>query len=599
MKKMITILLLIAVACAVLAFPAMADQTPQMTITASESTLHRGDTVTITVSISETPGCSAVGLGMVYDEAVFEMVENSYELLVSNTSRDSFGYNNNAKGYVALIMMAGNQTVKGDLFRFSLKVKDDVLPNQEVKISGTPNLRVNNAVANCEVVDADLTIACNHEYGPWTEADGESHVHTCSICGHEWFEQHDWSDGEVQVQPDCTTEGSLLQTCNDCNATRTETMDSLGHDPADAVEENRKEATCEEDGSYELVVYCKRCKVELSREQKTISAAGHKYDHDCDTTCNVCAAERSTIHKYDTKYSSDGQNHWYACKVCGDHGAEEAHTPGAAATEWDPQVCTKCGYVLQEALGHTHEYGETYVYDDNTHWLICDGCSEKGSEGEHEFDNDCDEDCNVCGYSRQVEHDYSKRLSFNEEGHWYGCNICGDVLELIPHNPGPEATETEDQTCQDCGYVIVPAGSHEHSPTGDWLSNEEGHWHECACGEKLDSGKHLWGSGSVDSETNTVIYRCSVCGYPRVESNGAPNQPTDPETPSEPGEEPTDPEEPTEKPTQPGNNPNDNQQKISPWIYVIAAVALLIFGGVLFILIGILSSRKQSGRFSR
>ena len=173
MKKMITILLLIAVACAVLAFPAMADQTPQMTITASESTLHRGDTVTITVSISETPGCTSVGMGVTFDETVFEMVEDSYQVLVSNTGHEAtFEYNPQAKGYVARIMMAGNQTVKGDLFRFSLKVKEDVQPNQEVKISGTANLRVNNAVANCEVVDADLTIACNHEYGPWTEADG-------------------------------------------------------------------------------------------------------------------------------------------------------------------------------------------------------------------------------------------------------------------------------------------------------------------------------------------------------------------------------------------------------------------------------------------
>ncbi len=45
----------------------------------------------------------------------------------------------------------------------------------------------------------------------------------------------------------------------------------LKHTPAiSAVEENRVEATCEDNGSYDLVVYCSTCGEELSREHKRI-----------------------------------------------------------------------------------------------------------------------------------------------------------------------------------------------------------------------------------------------------------------------------------------------------------------------------------------
>ena len=53
----------------------------------------------------------------------------------------------------------------------------------------------------------------------------------------------------------------------------------LEHDPAEAVEENRKEATCTAEGSYDLVVYCKDCDKELSRETKTVAIVEHKLVH--------------------------------------------------------------------------------------------------------------------------------------------------------------------------------------------------------------------------------------------------------------------------------------------------------------------------------
>ena len=50
-----------------------------------------------------------------------------------------------------------------------------------------------------------------------------------------------------------------------------------GHTPGKKVKEEVVQATCEKDGSYEEVEYCKVCKKELSREKVTVKAKGHKW----------------------------------------------------------------------------------------------------------------------------------------------------------------------------------------------------------------------------------------------------------------------------------------------------------------------------------
>ena len=49
------------------------------------------------------------------------------------------------------------------------------------------------------------------------------------------------------------------------------------HTPSEKVIENKIEATCLDEGSYDEVIYCSSCKEELSREHKIIEALGHDY----------------------------------------------------------------------------------------------------------------------------------------------------------------------------------------------------------------------------------------------------------------------------------------------------------------------------------
>ena len=81
------------------------------------------------------------------------------------------------------------------------------------------------------------------------------------------------------------------------------------HTPASAVEENRLDATCTEDGSYDEVVYCSVCGEELSRETKTIPALGHMYDGEgiCERCgYNSASGESSTDESVTVDFTDNG-----------------------------------------------------------------------------------------------------------------------------------------------------------------------------------------------------------------------------------------------------------------------------------------------------
>lgn len=592
MKKLITLILVTLLTC-VLILPVAAAETPEMTIAASSSTVSRGDTITVTVSISKVEKCTAVGLGLSYDTNAFEYVDGSYQLLTANTTTDSFKYVSSAGGYVANIMMAGEQTVSGNLFSFSLKVKDTATLDQSLTISGTTSLRVSNSAVTCSLKSASVTVSCSHSYDAGkitTEAtcttDGTK-TYTCSACGKTKTETikatgHSYDGGKVTTEATCTKEGTKTYTCATCGDTKTETIAKKSHSYTSKV---TTEATCAAKG--EKTYACSTCGDSYT---ESIAKLAHTYDNDCDADCNVCGAERSITHAYKTKWSSDSQKHWHECSVCGNRKDEAAHTPGPAATEWDDQTCTTCGYVIQSALGHTHNYEDTYSNDDYSHWYACAGCDEKKGEEDHSFDNACDTTCDTCGYTRETEHTYEERLQFDETGHWHACSSCGEVLEVYPHNPGPEATAQTDQICLDCGYVLQAAGNHVHEAAGDWLSDAQSHWHQCSCGEHFDSADHTWDEGIVDDVDKVITYRCTVCGYPKITT--MPDDPTPGET--------TAPTTGSTQATEPqgSGDPQDSDNSGFPWWIVLVIVGVLLLGGIIFIIIGILVSRKQVGKYS-
>ena len=106
----------------------------------------------------------------------------------------------------------------------------------------------------------------------------------CSVCGEELSRETTTVDAlghtpvaDAAVAPDCVntglTEGSHCEVCGETLVAQ-EVVDALGHKEAAAVEENRVEATMDENGSYDMVVYCTVCGEELSRKTFVIPSLG-------------------------------------------------------------------------------------------------------------------------------------------------------------------------------------------------------------------------------------------------------------------------------------------------------------------------------------
>ncbi len=195
-----------------------------------------------------------------------------------------------------------------------------------------------------------------------------------------------------------------------------------------------------------------------------VETVDHTYDNDCDPTCNGCGNEREITHKFSEEWTGDETGHYHACGVCGEKDEVQKHTPGEEAGEYTDQICTVCKFVLVPALGHTHRYDETWTYDDAGHWQICTGCKEPTEAAAHIFDGDCDENCDTCGYQRQITH-----------------------------------------------------------PVEDWEHSETEHWKTCSnCSEKLEQGAHTWDAGYVKTQATTqntglMIYHCTDCMAERQE----------------------------------------------------------------------------------
>ncbi|MCD7770026.1 MAG: LPXTG cell wall anchor domain-containing protein [Oscillospiraceae bacterium] len=126
------------------------------------------------------------------------------------------------------------------------------------------------------------------------------------------------------------------------NATYTATYSSTSHTSGDAVKENEVAATCTTDGSYDSVVYCTECGMEISRETITVSATGHdtEVQNAKDATC-----------------TEDGYTGDEVCIVCGEtitageaipatgHSYEATEVVAPTYTEqgYTVYTCTHCG----------------------------------------------------------------------------------------------------------------------------------------------------------------------------------------------------------------------------------------------------------------
>ena len=86
------------------------------------------------------------------------------------------------------------------------------------------------------------------------------------------------------------------------NVTSSQTFTATFSAHADSIVfENVVPATCTEAGSYDSVVYCSICKIELYRETKTVAATGHKadsvaFENIVEATCTAAGSKDSVVY---------------------------------------------------------------------------------------------------------------------------------------------------------------------------------------------------------------------------------------------------------------------------------------------------------------
>lgn len=522
MKK-IMILLICVLLVSTLAAGVSANGTANMTITPSKTTANQGDEITFTVSVSQLDACTSAGIILSYNTSLYEM--GSWECLISTAIMPSYDP-------ATKLLSFANQgnALSGDIFRFTLKVKMDAKAGA-ANVSGTPYLRNSAGAISATVNAASVTIACKHSYDNGCDT-------SCNICGASRTAVHSWNAGKVTKEPSCTEKGSKTLTCTVCGETKTE----------------------------------------------SVNATGHTYSNDCDATCNSCGEQRSVTHSYSNKWSSDKNQHWHACGVCGAKKDEAKHTPGAAATTQTPQTCTVCGYVLQPALGHTHNYEETWTKDVIGHWHACTSCDEIQDFENHVYDSDCDATCDTCGHIRAAEHTYMEQWMSDSDGHWHACSICGDKLEKEKHEPGPEATTETPQICIVCGFELTPIVGHTHEYT--WKFSGERHWQQCICGHTMgETTEHIWDQGVVtkepgENQTGIMTYTC-ICGEQhtkQIPATGKPQQ-------TEPSGEAS-----AEAEAQKG------MVTLPLWLLLAVGIGVAALCA-LFLIVGIIIGRKQAERY--
>ena len=277
---------------------------------------------------------------------------------------------------------------------------------------------------------------------------------------------HIYGDWYVVDEPDCETEGLKRHDCINCDHYEEEKIDAKGHTESEAVEENRKDSDCENEGSYEMVVYCSVCNKELSREKYIIDAKGHEYE--AVVTPPTCKSKGYTT---------------YTCSVCGD------------------------SYIDDEKDALPHEFGDWTT-------VLLATCEKGGVEKR---------ECGVCGFfeSKPVKalgHNYESVVTpptCKADGYTtHTCENCGDEYTDTPvgkldHTFGEWATVKEascsekgkqERVCSSCGHkeekeLEINANKHsgetEVRDAKEATVDEEGYTGDTyckGCGTKIASG---------------------------------------------------------------------------------------------------------------
>ena len=218
---------------------------------------------------------------------------------------------------------------------------------------------------------------------------------------------HDWDEGVITTEPTCTTSGIKTYTCNNCETTKIEEVDTLGHNYSKEWTIDR-EATCTQEGSKSH--HCTRC--DSKSDVTVIPKLSHDFDNGVITTAPTC--------------TKDGVK-TYTCKDC---------------------KMTKTEVI--KALGH--DYSKEWTVDKKA------TCTESGSKSHHCTRCDSKVDTTVIP---KTFHNFDNGVittspTCTKSGvKTYTCKDCKttktEVIKALGHDYSKEWTVDKKATCTESG----------------------------------------------------------------------------------------------------------------------------------------------------
>ncbi|MBQ2376867.1 MAG: dockerin type I repeat-containing protein, partial [Clostridia bacterium] len=319
-------------------------------------------------------------------------------------------------------------------------------------------------------------------WGRWTEDENDSHTRRCTVegCRKTETEPHEWDGGKVTEAPTCTENGTTTYICFTCGATKTESIDELGHDWGDWTY----------DGADYHVRICER---------------------------TDCTEKDYGSHKWSDWSSTGSREHKAVCSEC-NHEHTDTHSwddgveikPATVTDEGTKKfLCTDCGATKTEVIPKIvcdHSFGKWTADDDETHTRVCiNGTGCKAYERQPHRWNEGTVTvgatetaeglmtyiCLGCGYER------TEKIPMLQHTHRFG--------DWVSNGDGTHSCYCENGVC-----TAVETAEHSCEL---WEDNEDGATHSGACvycDEKLTE-THDWSDWAVGVTEDQLVRNCH-CG---------------------------------------------------------------------------------------
>lgn len=279
---------------------------------------------------------------------------------------------------------------------------------------------------------ADLVV-CQHNLNSTWSSDSFSHWHECSICkGKGDIAAHTYDQETVNEQykassATCLSGTTYYMSCV-CGAKGADTFEIGDKDPDNHSGILNNDWKSNDTKHWKEYACCGAHAEEAAHSGGTATCQNK-------AVCSTCNKPYGNLgsHVPASTWSKDASGHWHACQTpnCNEQLAFAAHTPGPAATEDAPQLCTVCSYELAPALAHTHVWGAWISNGDGTHTRTC------AKDGSHTETNACSGGTATCQSSAICS----------------VCNTAYGAKDMTNHTGGTEVRGSVEATTSTEGYT--------------------------------------------------------------------------------------------------------------------------------------------------